>query len=370
MLEAAACGVPGITLNAFDMMGNGTALDPRLGAHLREAKPMLEAIASLRLRREEEQGVSVLFSPRIAEFLQVPAEEAPRESAFAAAMQDPSRQPESVACGSVGQLAHPSLVWGDTCAILGIPHRHSLCAENTRAPLLVNGQMLRAFPRKEVEALFSGTLVLDAVALESLCELGYQHELGLRQVRWQTQDATAFSYEEELATGRRMSAQRCASRMLECTLRPEAEVITRVCRADGRALWAGCYRYVNSQGGTVIALAYPLDGTAQYFMGFFNRFRQRLLRELFADRFFASLDGLRCYQYLREETTILAIANPTADARQTVSLLPPPGNWAKWEALAPDGKWQTVRLEMDEGTLLLHHPLPALQIALFRVMAG
>ncbi len=370
MLEAAACGMPGITLNSFDMMGNGTALDPRLGAHLREAKPVLESIGGLRLRREEERGVSILFSPRITEFLQLTAEEAPRESAFAAAMQDPSRQPESGAFGSIGQLAHPSLVWGDTCSILGIPHRYSVRAENTRAPLLVNGQMLRAFPPEEVEALFSGTLILDAVALESLYQLGYQHELGLCQISWQMQSATAFSYEEELATGRRMSAQRCASRMLKCTLDAEAEVITQVCRADGEALWAGCYRYSNSRGGTVIALTYPLDGTAQYFMGFFNRFRQRLFRELFAGRFFVSLDGLRCYQYKRGETTLLAIANPTADALQTVSLLPPPGDWEEWEVLTPDGRWQAVRFEMKEGTLSLVHPLPALRLALFRAEVG
>ena len=45
--ESAALGSAGITINHFDMMGNGTSLDPGFSVYLRDAKARLDAIAEL-----------------------------------------------------------------------------------------------------------------------------------------------------------------------------------------------------------------------------------------------------------------------------------------------------------------------------------
>ena len=61
-LNSVLFGSRGITINHYDMMGNGIALDRRFGTMLRDAKPRLDALGRTGMRRVGELvGVDVLF---------------------------------------------------------------------------------------------------------------------------------------------------------------------------------------------------------------------------------------------------------------------------------------------------------------------
>ncbi len=366
MYEAAVLGAPGITLNHFDMMGNGISLDPRFGTLLKSSKPMLNALHSLALRSEEACGVEVLFSPQIAGVLHLNGMEG-ASSALALAMQDPSQAGNVEADGGMNRLAHPSLIWGEACAILGIPHRYTSRVGDGEAAVLVSGQTLRAFERSEVERLLGGRVVLDGEALSILLEWGYGSEVGARVAAWRSLQESGFSFEEWEKGGVRMSAQRCAERMLAIEPLSGAEVVSWICNGARERLWPGCYRYVNQRGGEITVLAYPLDGKAQYFMGFFNPFRQRMLRELFASEYWVACDALRCYQYQRGEDELIAVVNPTSDGLEAIRFFAPQETVKRgWSVLTQEGGWRPLSSTREEGYLVLEYPISAHGVAVFR----
>ncbi len=56
-IHSALCGSSGITINHYDMMGNGLALDYDFPEFLSDAKPFLDAIASLKLSDRDSEGL-------------------------------------------------------------------------------------------------------------------------------------------------------------------------------------------------------------------------------------------------------------------------------------------------------------------------
>jgi hypothetical protein len=152
MIEAAVLGSHGITINHFDNMGNGIALDRHLAPHLAALRPQLNALAALRLDDREADGVQVLFSPKIAAALRLPDGEAPVATAedFLAlnrSLQAMGGGAGSGIRGSMQALVHSSMIWSEVCGILGIAHRLSSRVEPQRGPILVSGQTLEAFFR-------------------------------------------------------------------------------------------------------------------------------------------------------------------------------------------------------------------------------
>ncbi len=346
--EAALLGCGGITINAFDMLGNGTALDPSLAGYFAAAKPWVNAVRALGL--EAEGGVEVCFSPEISRYLHLCEPEAEAAGAdLAMRFQNPAAEAVGGGLG-FAQLVHSSLVWSEVCTLLGVAHRPT-CHPGA-GPVLASGQTLRAFPEETVLRLLSGVLVLDAVAAEGLLKEGKGAEIGLAAARWRTLEESAFAY-EETEGGVRMSAQRCASRMLEMEPHPGCHRLTEVFNAEGALLWPGMTLWTNARGGVVVALAYPLDGGGQFFMGFFNPFRrellQRLLREVAPSAPLAMCgEGARCHR-VRTATGErgVVVQNPLEDRLERVTLRLGKAEAAptQWRVLGPQAEWRELPAE-------------------------
>lgn len=363
MLESALFGSRGITINHYDMLGNGILLDRRFGEYLAAAKPVLNALRELQLEDDHAEGAQVLFSTRVASHLQIGGAvdaQAEKLRRLAMSLQDPSQSASGTGGGeSVQQLVHSSVVWGETCAILGISHRYTTVIDPHKGPVLVSGQTLRALTDEEIAALLTGRLFLDADSVQVLLERGYSEAIGIEEAHWQTLMSSGYAYEEiqeedptvyGLARPR-ISAQRCTDRMLVMKPNKGAEILSTIHNAEKQPLWSGAVSYRNQFGGEMISICYPMEGKAQFFMGYFNEFRREFMQRLLAGKqesahsWAMSTEGTRCYRVKTGNGTLIAILNPTDDTVQELELRlssdqAQPLNGAQWKRLSEQGIWE------------------------------
>lgn len=372
LVEAALFGSRGITLNHYDMLGNGIALDTAFGEHLRAAKAKLNALRALNIDDANAEGAQMLFSPQIASHIrlqQVPRLAAGAQGALSMSLQDPSQQAGIGGdVASLQQLVHNSIYWSETCAILGISQRLSTSVQPEKGPVFVCGQTLRAFSDAQIEQLLGGTLVLDAESVLVLLERGFGEYIGVAEARWNELEANPYGYESicepdasvYTLANPRMSAQRCANRILAMEPVPQTRIRSTIHSPLYAVICPGTIDFENSYGGRVISFCYPL-GSAQFYMGYFNVFRARFLQRLLTETgrqwpWAMAENGLRCQRMRVDEGTLFAILNPTDDLHEQVSFhVSRDGarnavGSESWRYLKDDGQWQqiTPRAEQEE----------------------
>lgn len=364
LTEAALFGSKGIAFNHFDMMGNGIALDTAFGEHLRSAKAKLNALRALNIDDANAEGVQMLFSPQIASHIRL--QQAPRlaagaQGALSMSLQDPSQQVEVGSdVATVQQLVHNSVNWSETCSILGISQRLTTVIEPERGPIFVCGQTLRAFNDDQIAHLLTGTLVLDAESVLVLLERGFGQYIGVERAHWNDLDANPYGYESICESNPavyglanpRMSAQRCANRILAMQPLAEACVRSTIHSPLHAMICPGAIEFTNNFNGRVISLCYPL-GKAQFYMGYFSVFRARFLQRLLTESpqqwpWTMVENGLRCQRTQIDRGTLFAILNPTDDLHAQASFRMSEGAPSattasqSWLHLGEDGQWQKI----------------------------
>lgn len=346
--NAALYGSQGITINHFDMMGNGTALDPTFGPAFGRAKDRLNALAELGIDDRAAEGVQVLFHPEVA---------AARHST------DPS---------SMNGLREDSLIWARTFSILGIAH--GFRKEPRRGDIhAVNGQTLRAFSDADIEEILSGPVLLDALSVEVLLDRGFGSLIGVESADWRSLQDSAFAY-EEIAEDRpeiyghsrpRMTAQRCATHLLEMQRSADATILSQIRGPDHTVLFPGAVQFENKYGGRIVSLTYPLDGSAQFFMGFFNVFRrtffQNLIFDLAQESPLAAAEGhpMHVYRAPSPDGLVIGAFNVISDpVGETVIRLPHRDADGDWERLLPNGRWETAPTKRQKMSLTTRLTIP------------
>lgn len=351
ILNSAIIGSSGITINHYDMLGNGISLDPDFGSGLTEAKPILNTLSSLELDDRQAEGVQVLFSPHISRHIRLGKE------------------------ATMDGLSQNSRVFGDICSISGISYYFSSQINRKGDPTLVSGQTLRAFSNEEITFLLSQRVWLDALSIEILLERGFGKQIGIQTTLRQSLQETGYSYEEineipfispELRQAR-MTAQRCSTWLLSMQTEDTAKILSTIKRYDHRPLWPGSILYDNEWGGRVLNLCYPLDGKGQFFMGFFNRFRQQFLQQLLFHSFpshnVATLTNpaFHAYRIPTQTGLLLAAINPTDDLEGYITWKLPPNQFRsyQWQNLQNNGSWRPIHAQItshkncDEFTFIV-----------------
>lgn len=340
MMHGAFIGSHGITINHYDMLGNGTSLDPDFGKELSRKKKFLNAIATEEIEDRNADGVGILFAPDISSRLHV----------------------KSANAKSLSHLMQESKFWGEVAGILGIAYHFVSSIEKIKGPVLVNGQTLRAFNKEELRQLFRGSVLLDAEAVVTALDMGLGDLIGIEAAEWRTLRETGYSYEEILEEDTsvyglrnpRMSAQRCSPELLSMAGVPGAKILSHVRKFDHALLWPGSFLFRNALGGNVVSLTYPASRAGQFFMGFFNVFRQKFLQRLFwqmapqAPLAMASDTPLHCYRIPRSNALMIALTNPTDDPTSEVTLDLPSGETSGngWSYLDEEGNWNPIRPEI------------------------
>ena len=337
--NSAIYGSSGITINHYDMMGNGIALDKSYGDYLSKSKPVLDQLACLDINESNSEGVNILFSPEIAlhKYSDVPF--------------------------SFDGICQDSSVWSKTFYHLGISHKFTNKVEDRIGTYAVNGDTLRAFDDEQVRLLLSKVVFLDAMSVEILLERGFGHFIGIKEAVWQRQDQIGYSYESiQQADAEvyglaypRMSAQRCSDRCLSMKCTEDVIVKSSIHKYDHGFLFPGLGTYKNSLGGKIILLAYPFDNSSQFFMGFFNIFRQTMFRnillELSADSpiAFSYTPFVSVYRNSISDGILLSVFNNSTDDTDQLFLgiSVCQNNYKDIKLLSGTGVWKAVDFDMD-----------------------
>ena len=339
---AALYGSDGITLNYFDVTGNGVTDGEPLAAVLRGAKDRLTAIKAAGIDDRHAEGVAVLVRPEVAGRRRV---ETGRGVAIGVAGQPGS---VGVTGGTLQALVNPSYVWARTLAILGVSHRFvtdpvGLPAEEL---LAVGAGTLWALDDAELDAVLARPLLLDALATEVVVRRGRGGSIGLASFGWAEQHEAVYSIEqvepdhpEPAVAGRRMTAQRSAGRVAVFELDAHGRPLSRIRDVDGRWSTPGMVAYAHPGGGRGVLCAHPFDGGAGYpwytgggfFMAYFNPTRRRLLHHAvrtLSPRGRWCLAEERPLTVTRHRTpggTVLGVTNPLLDDADAVTLRLPRG---------------------------------------------
>lgn len=347
--HSALFGSSGITINHYDMMGNGFSLDYDFPEYLAGAKSVLDALTALKLSDRDSEGVQVLYSPGIAEHVRTSSG------------------------GSMAALVNGSIGWSGVFYKLGVSH--GLTKEISGAGIrAVSNQTLRAYPDEEIRRLLSGKLILDAPSAEILLERGFGSMAGIKSAEWRTLDGDGYAY-EEIVGGKeslygvdtpRMSASRCSAEVL--AMQTDAKVLSKICRYDRSVLYPGAVFHENELGGQVLTIAYPLD-RLQFNVGYFNNYRRIFLHEIIRNLFQEKNILLGCdvplqaYRNRQQSQTILALLNPTHDPCRRLRFFAPGLNPAQAESLDRDGVWRKTELKVQaDGSLVCERELPPLDM--------
>ncbi len=345
-LHSACYGSRGITINHYDMMGNGIALDEDFDRMLSAIKPKLDALSELNLDDRNAEGVDVLTLPEV------------------------SRYADSTRHDSFFGLYKPSQLWSDVFYLLGISHRITTTIDTCRT-IAVSGQTLNALPDETIRQLLSGQLMLDAEAAEILLRRGFGEFTGVNSANWRTLNDSGYAYEEIISddidyyglSRPRMSAQRCSMRLWALEPADNAEILTMIHKFDHKAISPGMIKFSNKLGGTIINLAYPL-GEGQFFVGFFNNFRRKLFQRLVGGlRTSVAMAGkypMHVYRCSHAKGTFAAFINSTLDDLEQVEFMINHIDPASAEILTPDGRWEKANLQTDHDKCVATHRVPAL----------
>ena len=162
----------GMTIDLYDLNGNGIVWEEGYQDMLRQVKPFLNEMQESGAFAQEQQGVRVLLSQESAYTLHTRRGEAMEE------------------------LYPQEEFWAGYLSACGVPFRFQteIPSGETAA---VSGQYLRNLSPEDIRRLMEDNFVLlTADALETLADMGLGELAGLRGLRWMEQDSGAYTFEQ------------------------------------------------------------------------------------------------------------------------------------------------------------------------------
>ena len=262
LLSGLPLNLAGITIDLYDLNGNGIVFEDGYQHMLKQVKPYLNELTRMGVFRGQRRGVQVLYSQRSSYHLHTCKGE------------------------SMEELYPQECFWAGLLPAMGIPYTY--CDHIPEQEIVaVSGQALRNFSREDVISLFEKNFViLTGDAAQTLMDLGLGHLAGMESVRWVKQDNGTYAY-EQVTNGRtyrsrknaRASAIVVCSDVLDVTYAADAEVTEYSAMYDSfrrRTLPGQCV--VNNK-----VLIYPFghfDAPGHIPVMLLNTLRQELLQDV------------------------------------------------------------------------------------------
>lgn len=334
----------GVTINIFDMIGNGIAPEEHNDRPLRELKPYLEGVRSLNAHTADEQGVCVLVNPDTVYTLHCAGGEGP------------------------GALMPWQTFWAEYLSALGIANRIGTEPRPGETVALF-GQVLRSMTPDQVRYLAAKhSLLLDGESAEILLEMGCGDLAGIKEVRWHSLNGGWQNY-EQLEDGRelcglpsaRMSAQAIYEAVetgdyLEITYGIPVEELTSLRRPRGQKAGPGVCRVGN-------ILVFPYGHMKASYQMLLNPVRQALFSELLPGTAqINSCQFVAINHFSVEQGQMILLTNYATD-RFEAPQLQLPFNWTSCSRVDRQTGYlvKTDVQRLPDGTIRLPVDLPPLQ---------
>lgn len=163
----------GITINIFDLTGNGINEYQKNDRYLSKIKPYIQGVKNLNIKREEERGINVLFSHN--------------------------------ACSNIhsNNSANPSAIKPDETffaqyfSSFGISNKYSESIDFKNKIVAISNQYLRNLNNNEIIILFENNkIILDANSVEILIERNLGYLINAKNCKWHSLNNGDTSYEE------------------------------------------------------------------------------------------------------------------------------------------------------------------------------
>lgn len=311
LLSALVLNLAGITIDLYDLNGNGIVWEDGYQDMLRDVKPFLNRLTALGVFAGERRGVHVLCSPGSSYTL------------------------HTTRGASMEELYPRETFFAQLLPALGIPAAYCLGPDLSGQVVAASGQVLRNWSAETLNRLFARNFViLDGDALWTLLDMGLGHLAGVESARWLTQDSGACAYEQ--AEEGRVYAGRAgarASAMIFCSDVLDVRFLPGT-RVEGYTAFYDSFRRRAAHGQTVVdgrVMIYPFGhfgmGVPPMLLG---RVRQEILQDVLDAAGFdvpmvRGLAYLAPYCFRNGDTTALYLINASSDPAEDVVLSRLPG---------------------------------------------
>ncbi len=353
LLSSLPLQVAGITLDLYDLNGNGIVWEDGYQRMLHRTKPFLNAVSETGVFAGKPAGVSVLYSSNSSYTLHT------REGT------------------SMEELYPQEVFFAALLPAMGVPYTYTDDPDLHGQIAAVSGQVLRNYDAETITRLFADNFVLlNADAVFTLCELGLGFLAGIKRVRWMRQNGGEYAYEQvtngKVYQGRenaRASAILSCSDVLDVTYEPQAHV------KEYTAFYDSCRRR-RAHGQVVVedhVWIYPFgnfDGPLSVPPMLLNSLRRELTQEILrgAKPDFPLVCGasyLEPYCFVQDKRMGIYLVNGSTDDLSAVELaLPFKGEYdtlSIWRSENEDVCVQEVPSEASDTGLKLSVGLSAME---------
>jgi hypothetical protein len=271
-----ALGSAGITMDIFDLFGNGALAQEGYGPALAQAKAKAQSLRGLGLNPRRESGVEVLFNP------------------------DASYSIHTEKGESLAELAPEENFWAGFLAVLGIAHTYRRWSGQSQAVLAISGQYCRGLQERQVRDLLTNNIVLlNGDAIYTLYRMGFGALMGVRSAEWVASESGIPSY-EQVVDGKRY----CGLDEARLTAQAQTGDYLRIGYGDGSVVHTEVRDPSGGRSGpgmTVVSARLIMlpYGRATAFQGLQHPVRQAILQALLAQA-----AGARCPTYLRNTANV------------------------------------------------------------------
>ncbi len=295
--SAGALDPAGITMDLFDLFGNGAMAGEGWAPVLVQAKALASRLRELKLDPRRETGVQVLFNP------------------------DASYSLWTEKGDSFSELAPDDAFWASFLAVMGIAHTYRRWSGQKNAVVAFSGQYCRGLNESQIRELLSGnSALLNGDAVWTLHKMGLGELIGVRRAEWVASDSGIPSY-EQVIDGRvyaglqqaRLTAQALTGDYLRVEYGTDVKVHTEVRNPSG----------VRSGPGMAVAsrrhILLPYGRGSDY-QGLRHPVRQALLQTLLTEHagdrcpvFLGNTANVAVYSYQLEGRRVVLLVNASLD---------------------------------------------------------
>jgi hypothetical protein len=303
MENSLLAGAKGITLNIFDMMGNGVDFEAGYHEVLAAAKPFLKEAAALGLSAKNMRGIRVLYSP---------------DSSYALHTRN----------GKQMQELYPADVWmAGALGCFSIPVSYELSPDSPDdRPIAVSGQTFRNLQSGRIESLLkSRCVILDGEAVETLFMMNLHGLLGIRDVEMIPCESNYVTMETVVSDnftalkGKRMTMQGAIGPFVKITYDRQPDIITMASNNQGQPVTPAT-TVIN---GNILVIPYGCFSTETYALFYgsrsiFNPVRRQIISG-FLETHAADVPHIKdspyvyCYHFVKERKECLAVVNASLD---------------------------------------------------------
>lgn len=357
LLSAQPLDPDGMTIDLYDLNGNGIVAGEGYERMLREVKPFLKAGRASRVFGAPAVGVRVMHDQRSAWMLytdrgEAMEELAPRETFFAGLL-----------------------------PAMGIPF--SFCDDpGVRGEVIaVSGQYLRNLSPDAVSGLLAGNAaILDGEAVETLVSLGLGELVRARSVRWSPAEVGHAAYEQFSSPALGIARPRVSTMILSADAAlidygdaSGVEELSALHAADRTRLASGEVIV----DGTLLVLPFGrVPATEPIPRMMLNPFRQAVLQTFVARHAGGSVPLVvdaphaHPYAYAVGDDLFVYLVNGASDPLEEIRMTWRGATPRLVEAMAssdPEPAWRRVETACEDDALALLTPLPSLESVLLRL---